>query len=80
MAERKILPNTKESKGVGKALINALGFLSLLFGSLILLGIIFQAIGSIFFLFFPKTKSFQFKRVKMDEDNNRGKPESKTKV
>jgi len=36
--------NAKETKGVGKALINALGFFPLLFGLLILLGIVFETI------------------------------------
>jgi hypothetical protein len=66
--------NAKETKGVGKALINALGFFSLLFGLLILLGIVFKTIGSIF-IFISTNKLFQFKRVKRDEDNSRSKPE-----
>ena len=66
--------NAKETKGVGKALINVLGFLSLLFGLLILLGIVFQTIGSIF-TFISTNKLFQFKRVKRDEDNSSSKPE-----
>jgi hypothetical protein len=57
---------------VGKALINALGFFALLFGLLILLGIVFETIGSIF-MFSSKNKLFQFKRVKRDEDNSPSK-------
>lgn len=41
--------NTKKIKGVGRALVNALGIFFLLFSSLILLGIVFRIIGSIFF-------------------------------
>jgi type I restriction enzyme M protein len=70
LAEREMPTNAKETKGVGKALINALGFFSFLFGLLILLGIVFTAIGSIF-IFISKSKLFQFKRMKMDEDNSR---------
>jgi len=66
--------NAKETKGVGKALINVLGFFSLLFGLLILLGIVFAAIGGIF-IFISKSKLFQFKRVKRDEDNGGSEPE-----
>jgi len=66
--------NAKETKGVGKALINALGVFSLLLGLLILLGIVFKTIGSIF-IFISANKLFQFNRVKRDEDNSRSKPE-----
>jgi hypothetical protein len=74
LAEGEMRTNAKETKGVGKALINALGFFSLLFGLLILLGIVFERIGSIF-IFISTNKLFQFKRVKRDEDNSRSKPE-----
>ncbi|MGA2318685.1 MAG: hypothetical protein ABSG71_20250 [Thermodesulfobacteriota bacterium] len=71
MAEGEMRTNAKETKGVGKALINALGFFSLLFGLLILLGIVFETIGSIF-IFISTSKLFQFKRVKRDEDKPNG--------
>ena len=61
----------KETKGVGKALINGIGFLSYLFGSLILLAIAFGAIGGIFM---STKRLFQLKRVKNDEDAGRSKP------
>jgi hypothetical protein len=64
--------NAKETKGVGKALINALGFLSFLFGSLILLAVVFGMIGSMFMSTKPL---FQVKRVKRDEKDSRSKPE-----
>ena len=58
----------KESRGEGKALINGIGFLSYLFGSLIFLAIAIGAIGGIFIA----TKGlFQLKRVKKDEDDGR---------
>jgi hypothetical protein len=68
--------NEKETKGVGRVLINTLGFFSLLFGLLTLLGIVFITIGGIF-LFISRGKLFQFKRVKIDEDNS--KPEGRGK-
>ena len=68
--------NAKETQGVGKALINALGFFSFLFGLLILLGIVFETIGSIF-MFISPNKLFQFKRVKKDKDNSRSEPEGR---
>ncbi len=37
--------NTKEAKGAAEVLINVLGFLSFLFGSLMLLSIVFGMIG-----------------------------------
>jgi hypothetical protein len=40
--------NAKETKGVGKVLINALGFLSYLFGPLMLFAAVFGMIGSMF--------------------------------
>ena len=64
--------NAKETKGVGKALINAFGFLSFLFGSLIFLAIVFGMIGSIFM---STKRLFQVKRVKKDEDNSHREPE-----
>jgi len=48
LAEGEMPTNAKETEGVGKALINALGFLSFLFGSLVLLAIAFGTIGAIF--------------------------------
>ena len=78
MAVREMPTNAKETKGVGKALINALGFLSLLFGLLILLGIVFATIGGIF-IFITKSKLFQFKREKMDGDNSGSEPEGRVR-
>ena len=66
--------NAKETKGVGKALINVFGVLSFLFGSLILVAIAFGMIGSIFMS--PK-RLFQFKRVKKEEGNNNREPEER---
>lgn len=62
-----MMTNSKGTKGVGKVLINALGFLSFLFGSLMLLVIVFEMIGSMFMS--PKPL-FQLKRVKRDEDDS----------
>ena len=74
MAEGEMRTNAKETKGVGKALINTLGFFSLLSGLLILLGIVFVTIGSIF-IFISPNKLFKFKQVKRDKDNSHSKPE-----
>jgi len=64
--------SSRETKGLGKAIIDAAGLLSFLFGSLILLAIAFGAIGSIFMSTKPL---FQLRRVKKDEDNTHSEPE-----
>ena len=64
--------NSKSTKGLGKALIDAVGFLSYLFGSLVLLAMVFGTIGGIFL---STKRVFQLKRVKKDEDNSRSEPE-----
>ena len=64
--------NAKETKGVGKALFDAVGLLSFLFGSLILSAIVFGIIGS---MFMSTKRLFQVKRVKGDEDNSHSEPE-----
>ena len=72
LAEREMPTNVKETKGAGKALINALGFVSFLFGSLVLLAIVFGMIGSIFM---STKRLFQVKQTKKDEDNTHSEPE-----
>ena len=69
--KKKMSNTAKETKGVGKTLINAIGFLSYLFGSLILLAIAFGAIGG---MFMSTKRLFRLKRVKKDEDDGRSKP------
>jgi hypothetical protein len=64
--------NAKGTKGLGKALIDAVGLLSYLFGSLVLLAIAFGTIGGIFM---STKRLFKLKRVKKDEDNSHTKPE-----
>jgi hypothetical protein len=64
--------NAKDTKGLGEALIDAVGFLSYLFGSLVLLAIVFGTIGGIFM---STKRLFQVKRVKKDEDNTHSEPE-----
>ena len=64
--------NSKDTKGLGKALIDTVGFLSFLFGSLILSAIVFGAIGSIFM---STKRLFQLSRVKKDDDNSHSEPE-----
>jgi len=64
--------NSKGTKGLGKALFNAVGLLSFLFGSLILLAIAFGAIGGIFM---STKRLFQLRRVRKDEDNTHSEPE-----
>ena len=61
MAEGEMSTNAKETKGAGKALINALGLVSFLLGSLILLAIVFGMIGGIFML---TKRLFQLKQAK----------------
>ena len=72
LAEGEMPTNAKETKGAGKALINALGLVSFLLGSLVLLAIVFGMIGSIFM---STKRLFQAKRVKRDEDNSHSQPE-----
>jgi hypothetical protein len=72
LAEGEVPTNAKETKGVGKTLINALGVLSFLFSSLILSAIVFGMIGSVFM---STKRLFQVKRVKRDEDNSHSEPE-----
>ena len=72
MAEGEMPTNPKETKGAGKALMNALGLVSFLLGSLVLLAIVFGMIGSIFM---STKRLFQVKRVKGDEDNSHSEPE-----
>jgi hypothetical protein len=57
-----------------EGLINALGFLSFFFASLILLAIGFGMIGS---MFMSTKRLFQVKRLEKDEDNSRGRPAGK---
>ncbi len=57
--------NAKGTGGAGKALMNALGLISFLFGSLILLAIVFGMVGSIFM---STKRLFQLKRVKGDKE------------
>jgi len=64
--------NSKDTKGLGKTLIDTVGFLSYLFGSLILLAIVFGTIGS---MFMSTKRLFQIKRVKWDKDNSHSEPE-----
>ena len=64
--------NAKDTKGLGRALFDAVGLLSFLFGSFILLAIVFGAIGSIFM---STKRLFQVKRVKGNEDNSHSEPE-----
>ena len=65
MAEGEIQTDSKETKGVGKALINAFGLISFLFGSLILLTIVFGMVGSIFM---STKRLFSVKRVRGDKE------------
>jgi hypothetical protein len=67
----KMPTNAKDTKGLGEALIDAVGFLSYLFGSLVLLAI---AVGTIGGIFMSTKRLFQFKRAKKDEDNSRSEP------
>jgi hypothetical protein len=65
LPERESSTNSKETKGVGKALINAFGLISFLLGSLILLTIVFGMIGSIFM---STERLFSVKRVRGDKE------------
>ena len=65
MAEGEMPTNAKGTKGAGKALMNALGLISFLFGSLILLAIVFGMIGSVFM---STKRLFQLKRVKGEKE------------
>jgi len=65
LAEGEMPTNAKETKGVGKALFDAVGLLSFLFGSLILSAIVFGIIGS---MFMSTKRLFQVKRVKGNKE------------
>ncbi len=66
------MTNEKKSKEFGKALVDCLGFLSFLFGSLLLVSLVFGMIGS----FFMSTKPlFKAKRAKNGDDNKTREPE-----
>jgi hypothetical protein len=65
LAEGEMPTNAKGTKGAGKALMNALGLVSFLFGSLILLAIAFGMIGSIFM---STKRLFQVKRVEGEKE------------
>ena len=64
--------NSKGRKGLGEALIDTVGFLSFLFGSLILLAIVFGTIGSIFM---STKRLFKLNWVKKGEDKTHSEPE-----
>jgi hypothetical protein len=68
----KMPTDSKGKKGLGEAIFDVVGFLSFLFGSLVLIAIVFGTIGGIFM---STKRLFQFKRIKGDEDNNRSDPE-----
>jgi hypothetical protein len=72
LAEGEMPTNSKDTKGLGKALFDAVGFLSFLFGSLILCAMVFGAIGGIFM---STKRLFQLRRVKKDKDNSHREPE-----
>jgi hypothetical protein len=67
----KMPTNAKGAKGLGNALFDAVGFLSYLFGSLILLATVFGAMGGIFV---STKRLFQLKRVKKDKDDSHSEP------
>ena len=73
----KMPTNSRGRKGLGEALFDAVGFLSYLFGSLILLAI---AVGTIGGIFMSTKRLFQVKRVKRDEDNSHREPVSEGQV
>ena len=69
--------NSKGRKGLGEALIDTVGFLSFLFGSLILLAIVFGTIGSIFM---STKRLFKLNWVKKGEDNTHSEPEGRGRL
>ena len=64
--------NAKDTKGVGKALIDVLGSLSFLFGSIILLVMAFGILGGIFM---STKRLLKVTRGYRDEDNSHSAPE-----
>jgi len=67
LTEGEMPTNAKDTKGLGKALFDAVGLLSFLFGSLILLAIVFGMIGGIFM---STKRLFQLKQAKRDDSNS----------
>jgi len=63
-----MLASGKKPKDLGKALVNGLGFLSFLFGSLVLVSLVFGMIGS---LFISTKPLFRAKRVKNADNKTR---------
>ena len=75
MTEGELPTKANGTKGVGKAIINALGFLSFLFGSLVLFAVVFGTIGSIFM---STKRLFQVNRVNKEEDRSRAEQEERS--
>ncbi len=69
LAEGEIQTDSKETKGLGKALFDAVGFLSHLFGSLMLLAI---AVGTIGGILMSTRRLLQVKRVEKGKDDDLG--------
>ena len=72
----RIPTNSKDRKGLGEALFDAMGFLSYLIGSLVLLAIAVGAIGGIFM---STKRLIQIKRVQRDEDDSGDKLQGKSR-
>ena len=68
--------NSKDRKRLGEALFDAMGSLSYLIGSLVLLAIAVGAIGGIFM---STKRLIQIKRVQRDEDDSGDKPQGKSR-
>ena len=64
--------NSKKTKGFGEALIDTVGSVSYLVGSLVLIAIAVGAIGGIVI---STKRLIQIKRAKRDEDNSGSEPE-----
>ena len=67
-----MVTDEKKPKEFGKALINGLGFLSFLFGSLVLVSLVFGMIGS---LFMSTRPLFRAKRTKKADNDKTVEPE-----
>jgi hypothetical protein len=65
LAEGKMSTNLKETKGLGTVLMDAFGLISFLFGSLVLVAIVFGMVGGIFM---STKRLFKTKRVKGNKE------------
>jgi len=68
--------NARSTKGFGETLVDTVGVLSYLVGSVVLVAI---AVGTIGGIFMSTKRLIQIKRVQRDEDDSGDKPQGKSR-